>query len=440
MLIELAQVAEREKLAVGEDEHVIGEPPELIGVVGDPHDGDAAVGDLATEVFDRSPGLTVERGGRLVGEQDLRAREEGARDRHALRLAAAEPIGLAVEEVGGQCDVLEHVARPFVGHLGVGDAEIVEDGASEHRCLLEHHAHMTSECGRVPGAEVSTLQGDRSGDRIVEPVEEAEEGRLARARRSGDGEDPVDRDRHVDVAQDRSIGRTGAHTVEFERRRVRVAPLGRRDRIGGHERKVVVARRQTVDVRRTDSHQASGPPGGRVDGRSRWWMALVALAVSVAAPWAASTVFAHSGLVAASPGPGETVGGDVSTIQLFYGDIIVTFDATITRQADGEVLDADAEMTSEITGELRLAEPLSEPGEYAVRHSVLSIDDDVVEAAYLFSYEPEAPEPILVFLPEEDEGGLAWWAWTIIGVGAVVIIVLAVRLIVSIRRARTDPA
>ena len=126
----------------------------------------------------------------------------------------------------------------------------------------------------------------------------------------------------------------------------------------------------------------------------------------------------------------------MSTIQLFYGDIIVSFDATITRQADGELLEAEAVMTSEITGELRLAEPLSEPGEYAVRHTVLSIDDDVVEAAYLFSYEPDAPEPILVFLPDDDEGGLAWWAWTIIGVGAVVIIVLVVRLILSIRRAR----
>lgn len=222
---------------------------------------------------------------------------------------------------------------------------------------------------------------------------------------------------------------------------MRVAGLGWRSRIGGHERNVVVTRRQTVDVRRTRV-------ATRVDRSTRsslwvWWRAITIALAAALVPAAASTVLAHSGLIAASPGPGETVGGDVSTIQLFYGDIIVTFDATITRQADDELLDAEAVMTSEITGELRLAEPLAEPGEYAVRHTVLSIDDDVVEAAYLFSYDPDAPEPILVFLPEEDEGGLAWWAWTVIGVGAVVIIVLAVRLVLSIRRARattTDTA
>lgn len=171
-----------------------------------------------------------------------------------------------------------------------------------------------------------------------------------------------------------------------------------------------------------------------------WAVVGLVVALSAAAFAAAPTAWAHSGLAAASPGPGETVGGDVDLVQLFYGDLIVEFDATITRQADGAVLDAEAVMTSEITGELRLAAPLTEPGEYAVRHTVLSIDDDVVEAAYLFSYEPSAPSPILVFLPDEegahDDGGWAWWVWALLGVGLVVIVVLAVRLVLSVRRAR----
>ena len=165
-------------------------------------------------------------------------------------------------------------------------------------------------------------------------------------------------------------------------------------------------------------------------------LAIGAAVIALVVPWVASVVFAHSGLVAASPGPGETVGGDVSVVQLFYGDIIVTFDATITRQADGELLEAEAVMTSEITGELRLAEPLFEPGEYAVRHTVLSIDNDVVEAAYLFSYESGAPEPILVFLPDAADSGLPWWGLALVGVGALIVIVLAVRLILSVCRAR----
>jgi len=428
MPVEFAQVAERQESSVGEEQHVIGEATELIGVVRDPHDRHAAVGDLTTQILDGPAGFAVERSGGFVGEQHLRPRQERAGDRHALGLTNAQSVGWPVEQFDGQRDVFEHVAGSFLGHIGVGDLEVVEHGPAEHRRLLEHHADVASQRGRIPVTKVTPFEGDFAGDRIVEAVEEPEKCRLASTGGACDREDPLDRDRHVDVAQYRLVGRAGADAREFERRRVRVAAFGWLVRIGGHERNVVVPRRQTVDVR--GSEGATGRPAV-----SAWWRSIIAL-IAVLAPWAASTAFAHSGLIAASPGPGETVGGDVSTIQLFYGDIIVSFDATITRQADGELLEAEAVMTSEITGELRLAEPLSEPGEYAVRHTVLSIDDDVVEAAYLFSYEPDAPEPILVFLPDDDEGGLAWWAWTIIGVGAVVIIVLVVRLILSIRRAR----
>ncbi len=167
-------------------------------------------------------------------------------------------------------------------------------------------------------------------------------------------------------------------------------------------------------------------------------MALVFAAAVVAGSFVgARTAWAHSGLAAASPGPGAVVGGEIDVVQLFYGDIILEFDATLTTPS-GEILPAEPVMLSEITAELRLEEPLSEPGEYALRHTILSFDDDVVEAAYLFTFEPGADPPILIFIEEDDDdgGGLAWWAWAIIGVGALLIVVLAVRLVLSIRRAR----
>jgi methionine-rich copper-binding protein CopC len=142
-------------------------------------------------------------------------------------------------------------------------------------------------------------------------------------------------------------------------------------------------------------------------------------------------------LAAASPGPGVTVGGEVTEIQLFYGDIIVDFSATVTSPS-GVELDATAEMLSDIQALITLAEPMSEEGEYAVRHTITSIDTDVVEAAYLFTYEASAPPPQLIFVPEE-ESGTSPIVWVVIGVGGLVIAVLAWRLIVAIRR-RSTPA
>lgn len=147
---------------------------------------------------------------------------------------------------------------------------------------------------------------------------------------------------------------------------------------------------------------------------------------------------AHSGLAAASPGPGATVGGDITEIQMFYGDIIVTFEATVTSPSGTEI-DVSTEMLSDIQGLITLAAPLSEEGEYAVRHTITSIDTDVVESAYLFSYQAASPAPQVIFLPEEEEGS-PWIVWAAVGVGAVAIAVLAWRLIASIRRGRSAAA
>ncbi|BAN00404.1 hypothetical protein YM304_00900 [Ilumatobacter coccineus YM16-304] len=141
---------------------------------------------------------------------------------------------------------------------------------------------------------------------------------------------------------------------------------------------------------------------------------------------------AHSGLAAASPGPGVTVGGEITEIQMYYGDLITTFDATVTSPS-GVELAVSTEMLSDIQGLITLDEPLSEEGEYAVRHTITSFDSDIVEAAYLFTYEASAPSPQLIFLPEE-ESGTPWIVWVAVGIGVLVIAVLAWRLIGSLRR------
>lgn len=169
---------------------------------------------------------------------------------------------------------------------------------------------------------------------------------------------------------------------------------------------------------------------------ARLAIALIASVLAVVAGAMGShLVHAHSGLAAASPGPGATVGGTVDRIQIFYGDIITTFDATLTLQSSGEQIAGTAEMLSDIEAVIALDEPLSVDGEYAVRHTITSFDGDVVEAAYLFSYEADAAPPRLIFVEEEDDdGGTSPIVWIVAGVGAAVIVVLAIRLIVAIRR------
>ena len=168
------------------------------------------------------------------------------------------------------------------------------------------------------------------------------------------------------------------------------------------------------------------------------WCALLVLATGVVvAAGLVGVAYAHSGLAAASPGPGATVGGSVDRIQIFYGDIITSFDGTVTQQATGDQLAASSEMLSEIEAVITLDEPLADDGEYAVRHTITSFDGDVVEAAYLFSYDVDAAPPSIVFVDEEeDDGGTTWLVWAAFGVGLLVIVVLAVRLVFAMRRRR----
>lgn len=179
---------------------------------------------------------------------------------------------------------------------------------------------------------------------------------------------------------------------------------------------------------------ATVPPTVRAAALTAALASVLTIVLALVAPGVAS---AHSGLAAASPGPDAVVGGDITEIQLFYGDFIVTFDGEVTGP-DGAVVDAAFEMLTEIEARIVFAEPLTAPGEYRVAHTVLSIDDDVVDDDFRFTFDPSAPEPSLVFV-EEDEG-VSWVVWAIGAAGVIVIGVLVWQLLGSIRRARAAVA
>lgn len=154
----------------------------------------------------------------------------------------------------------------------------------------------------------------------------------------------------------------------------------------------------------------------------------------VAALLSWSTAAAHSGLAAASPGPGAIVGGEVTQVELWYGSAVIDISASITAP-DGTVLAGELVQVSELRMTFELDEPLVEPGEYAVRHGTTGVEDgDRIDAAYLFTFDPDAAPPVLLLI--DEEGGVSIWIWLSIGAGVVVIGVLVWRLLVSIRRAR----
>ena len=80
----------------------------------------------------------VERGDRLVRDDELRLQHERARDADALPLAAAELVRVAVQRVGAEADALEHV-DDAVGALGARRAVDREALADE---LADPHARV----------------------------------------------------------------------------------------------------------------------------------------------------------------------------------------------------------------------------------------------------------------------------------------------------------
>ena len=156
-----------------------------------------------------------------------------------------------------------------------------------------------------------------------------------------------------------------------------------------------------------------------------------ALATAVALLFG-SVAFAHSGLGAASPGPGAVVGGEITTIQLRYTSTIADPDGSVT-DPNGEIVGSTFTQDSNLKVIVSLDAPLSVTGQYAVRHISTDVeDDDRIEAAYLFTYDPTAPPPRLEIIADDD--GFPW-VWVIVGVGGGVIAVLGWRLTTSMKRA-----
>lgn len=100
----------------------------------------------------------------------------------------------------------------------------------------------------------------------------------------------------------------------------------------------------------------------------------------------ASSAWAHSFLVDASPSSKEHVVGSPKTVKLRFGGGVEPQYSKITIEApDGKVLGEGNTGVPDKPRELMVNAPELAPGKYVVRYRVLSVDGHIVEGNYEFT-------------------------------------------------------
>ena len=106
----------------------------------------------------------IQRRGRLIQQQDLRAQQQGAGNGHALPLAAGELMRIAAHGVGGQTHLLKgsgysqnKVADAVdLQRLRQGAPQGV-DGMQRSIRILKYHLHIASQLALKAGARHNGL-------------------------------------------------------------------------------------------------------------------------------------------------------------------------------------------------------------------------------------------------------------------------------------------
>ena len=143
-----------DQLAVTHHRDAVGDLGDHAHVVGDEENRGAVI---PLQVADQGQDLLlrgdVERGGRLVRDQQFRFQHQRHRDHDALALAAGKPVRVGGEDARdfGQPDVLHHVEDALLARagveIGVGAQHLVDLAADRHHRierrhrLLEDHRH-----------------------------------------------------------------------------------------------------------------------------------------------------------------------------------------------------------------------------------------------------------------------------------------------------------
>jgi methionine-rich copper-binding protein CopC len=125
---------------------------------------------------------------------------------------------------------------------------------------------------------------------------------------------------------------------------------------------------------------------------------------------------AHTELSEGRPGAGQEVGGEIDKIELEFRGAIDDAEIRVFEPEGEEITGADHTEVSGVIATQQI-ETITEPGQYQVTYSVLSVDGDLQNGAYVFTYDPDAPP-----LPDDDDGsGSTLLLWGFVAVSVVVL-------------------
>ncbi len=189
-----------------EPHHPVAQPPRLLGVVADQDDRDLELAaQLGEGRLDRVAGGVVEGRGRLVEQQDGRLLGERAGQHRPLLLADRElgdvaPGELRIEAGEAQAALGVQLLAGEPGRVG----EVRLDRPLQQGRQLRHQRDLAAQGQRVVLAERPAAVGDRPRVGVGEPVEQAQQGRLA-GPRGPDDRGRAGRDRGADRVEDAAI-------------------------------------------------------------------------------------------------------------------------------------------------------------------------------------------------------------------------------------------
>ena len=171
------------------------------------NDDCAVLLDGVDTVLDLLGGDGVKAGSRLVEEYDRRVLEEHSGNRHALLLSSGQKRGLGVESLREGRHLVEEVSllgsheHFCVSGVRLAVLDVLLDAAVEDMVLLEHETDVLAKEVSVVVAKVDSVELDGSAVRLVELVQEVDDGRLAGAAEAHECRDLAAVDMHIDVVQ-----------------------------------------------------------------------------------------------------------------------------------------------------------------------------------------------------------------------------------------------
>src|SRR6185437_16240089 len=162
---------------------------------------------------DRLLGFRVDRGGRLVQDQDLGVPQDGAGDRDALAFAAGQAVA-ALADAGAVAVVLLDdevvgVGRPRRRHdvaeggVGAGVGDVLGDRAVEEEGVLQHDADLIAQVAQAEFLQADSVDEYLSVVRVIEAANQINEGALAGAGLADEADHLARLNRDVEILEDR---------------------------------------------------------------------------------------------------------------------------------------------------------------------------------------------------------------------------------------------